>query len=131
MHSILADFWQCSIFWWHSYIHTMKKNEMNNIYFFTKFALIIDWWKYISDVCSLRLDFLTFNTQAGDFAAATPDVAAHVVDSLGACRDTFAVITNTNGGDTPVVCGQNDGEHSKLLTTAILHFKNTWIENSK
>merc|ERR1739846_136561 len=64
-----------------------------------------------ADVCSLRLDFLTFNTQAGDFAAATPDVAAHVVDSLGACRDTFSVITNTNGGDTPVVCGQNDGQH--------------------
>merc|ERR1719305_559159 len=33
------------------------------------------------------------------------------MDSLGACRDTFSVVTNTNGGDTPVVCGQNDGEH--------------------
>lgn len=82
-------------------------------------------------MCSLRLDFLTFNTQAGDFAAATGGAAAGTMDSLGACRDTFSVVTNTNGGDTPVVCGQNDGEHSKLLTTAILHFKNTSIENSK
>jgi len=64
-----------------------------------------------ADVCSLRLDFLTFNTQAGDFAAATGGAAAGTMDSLGACRDTFSVVTNTNGGDTPVVCGQNDGEH--------------------
>ena len=76
----------------------------------------------------MRLDFLTFNTQAGDFGAAT----ATVMDSLGACRDTFSVVTNTNGGDTPVVCGQNDGEHSKFLTKAILLFNlPKWIENSK
>merc|ERR1712127_830217 len=64
-----------------------------------------------ADVCSLRLDFLTFNTQAGDFAAATGGAAAGTMDSLGACRDTFAVITNTNGGDAPVICGQNEGQH--------------------
>jgi len=64
-----------------------------------------------ADVCSLRLDFLTFNTQAGDFAAATGGAAAGTMDSLGACRDTFSVVTNTNGGDTPVICGQNDGQH--------------------
>merc|ERR1739846_173809 len=63
------------------------------------------------DVCSLRLDFLSFNIQAGDFAAATGGAAAGTMDSLGACRDTFAVIANNNGGDTPVVCGQNDGQH--------------------
>ena len=61
-----------------------------------------------------------FNIQAGNFAAA----AAAVMDSLGACRDTFAVVTNTNGGDTPVICGQNDGQHSKLLTKAISLFNN-------
>merc|ERR1712179_662116 len=60
-----------------------------------------------TDVCSLRLDFLTFNTQAGNFAA----TGGGVMDSLGACQDTFAVVTNTNGGDTPVICGQNDGQH--------------------
>merc|ERR1739838_881635 len=49
-----------------------------------------------ADVCSLRLDFLTFNTQAGDFGAAVVG-AAGPMDSLGGCRDTFAVITNTNG----------------------------------
>ena len=72
-------------------------------------------------MCSLRLDFLTFNTQAGDFAAATGGAAAGTMDSLGACRDTFAVITNTNGaqGGVPVICGQNEGQHSKLLTKAI------------
>merc|ERR1739846_246020 len=52
------------------------------------------------DVCSLRLDFLSFNIQAGDFAAATGGAAAGTMDSLGACRDTFAVITNTNGANT-------------------------------
>merc|ERR1712166_1389200 len=67
-----------------------------------------------ADVCSLRLDFLTFNTQAGNFGAATGGAAvpaAGTMDSLGACQDTFAVVTNTNGGDTPMVCGQNDGQH--------------------
>ena len=63
-------------------------------------------------MCSLRLDFLSFNIQAGDFAMA----AGGTMDSLGACRDTFAVITNTNGANTPVICGQNEGQHSKLLT---------------
>merc|ERR1712127_649086 len=66
-----------------------------------------------ADVCSLRLDFLSFNIQAGDFAAATGGAAAGTMDSLGACRDTFSVITNTNGalGGTPVICGQNEGQH--------------------
>jgi len=75
-----------------------------------------------TDVCSLRLDFLTFNTQAGNFAA----TGGGVMDSLGACQDTFAVVTNTNGGDTPVICGQNDGQHmyidigpSETATTTI------------
>jgi len=64
-----------------------------------------------SDVCSLRLDFLTFNTQAGNFGAATGGAAAGTMDSLGACQDTFSVIANQNGGQTPVICGQNDGQH--------------------
>merc|ERR1712127_82040 len=67
-----------------------------------------------ADVCSLRLDFLTFNIQAGNFAAATGDFAsatAGTMDSFGACRDTFAVITNTNNVATPVICGQNEGQH--------------------
>merc|ERR1712127_1049526 len=64
-----------------------------------------------ADVCSLRLDFLTFNIQAGDFAAATGGGQAGTMDSLGACRDTFAVITNTNNVATPVICGQNEGQH--------------------
>merc|ERR1712088_68421 len=65
-----------------------------------------------ADVCSLRLDFLTFNIQAGNFAAVN-QAAGGTMDSLGACRDTFAVITNTNGaqGGVPVICGQNDGQH--------------------
>merc|ERR1739838_1095122 len=65
-----------------------------------------------ADVCSLRLDFLSFNIQAGNFAAATL-VAGGPMDSLGACRDTFGVITNTNGalGGVPVICGQNEGQH--------------------
>jgi len=65
-----------------------------------------------ADVCSLRLDFLSFNIQAGNFAAAVGGAAVGgTMDSLGGCRDTFAVITNTNGADTPVICGQNEGQH--------------------
>merc|ERR1711971_1327438 len=61
-----------------------------------------------ADVCSLRLDFLTFNTQAGNVAL----LAAAVGGTAGACRDTFGIITNTNGAQvTPVICGQNDGQH--------------------
>merc|ERR1711894_47287 len=61
-----------------------------------------------TDVCSLRLDFLTFNTQAGNVALVTNAIG----DSAGACRDTFGVITNTNGaGAVPVICGQNNGQH--------------------
>ena len=67
-------------------------------------------------MCSLRLDFLSFNIQAGDFAMAGGGGQAGTMDSLGACRDTFAVITNTNGANTPVICGQNEGQHSKLFT---------------
>jgi len=63
------------------------------------------------DVCSLRLDFLTFNTQAGNFAAAGGGAGVGTMDSVGACRDTFTVITNTNGAATPVICGLNDGQH--------------------
>merc|ERR1711971_1359204 len=63
------------------------------------------------DVCSLRLDFLSFNIQAGDFAAAGGGGQIGTMDSLGACRDTFAVIANTNGANTPVICGQNEGQH--------------------
>jgi len=80
-----------------------------------------------ADVCSLRLDFLTFNIQAGNFAAVN-QAAGGTMDSLGACRDTFAVITNTNGaqGGVPVICGQNEGQHiyidigpSETATTTI------------
>merc|ERR1711971_577544 len=62
-----------------------------------------------ADVCQLRLDFLSFNIQAGDFGAAA--AAAGPMDSLGGCRDTFAVITSSSGGNYPVICGQNEGQH--------------------
>merc|ERR1739838_169792 len=63
-----------------------------------------------ADVCQLRLDFLSFNIQAGDFGAAAAG-AAGPMDSLGGCRDTFAVITSSSGGNYPVICGQNEGQH--------------------
>merc|ERR1711971_858026 len=63
-----------------------------------------------ADVCQLRLDFLSFNIQAGDFGAAAVG-AAGPMDSLGGCRDTFVVITSSGGGAYPVICGQNEGQH--------------------
>merc|ERR1711971_885066 len=63
-----------------------------------------------ADVCQLRLDFLSFNILAGDFGAAAAG-AAGPMDSLGGCRDTFAVITSSSGGNYPVICGQNEGQH--------------------
>lgn len=66
--------------------------------------------KCSEDVCHLRLDFVSFNIQAG--TAFTGGAAAGTMDSTQACQDTFQVTANNNGnGRTPVICGQNTGEH--------------------
>ena len=59
--------------------------------------------KCSSDVCSVRLDFETFQI-AGP--ALTTEAAG------GACVDSF-VAKGTSGAETPVICGLNSGQHSK------------------
>jgi len=63
--------------------------------------------KCADEVCSLRLDFNTFNIQAGTGGG------ANAQDSTSACQDTFSVeLTNNEvAGNIPVICGQNNDQH--------------------
>jgi len=63
--------------------------------------------KCADEVCSLRLDFHSFDILAGTGF----DLAGVVVDSTGACQDTFSVDQNANGAGTPVICGLNTNQH--------------------
>merc|ERR1711899_2553 len=59
------------------------------------------------DVCSLRLDFNTFNIQAGTGGSAVAQ------DTTAACQDTFtAEVTNNEvAAAFPAICGQNNDQH--------------------
>merc|ERR1719189_2397414 len=57
------------------------------------------------EVCSLRLDFETFNIQAGNPATAASQ------DGVAACRDTFTVELTNNDVAIPVICGLNSDQH--------------------
>jgi len=63
--------------------------------------------KCADEVCTLRLDFHSFDILAGTGF----DLAGIVVDSTGACQDTFTVDQNANGAGTPVICGLNTNQH--------------------
>lgn len=82
----------------------------------------------ISEVCSLRLDFHSFDILAGTGF----DLAGVVVDSTGACQDTFSVDQNANGAGTPVICGLNTNQHSKTLSSKYSelegHSMTTWTK---
>merc|ERR1712018_929057 len=56
--------------------------------------------KCTEEVCTLRLDFESFNILAG----------TGTLDSLSACQDSFE-ITNPNLPGIPAICGDNTGEH--------------------
>merc|ERR1712223_2342844 len=56
--------------------------------------------KCTEEVCTLRLDFESFNILAG----------TGTLDSLSACQDSFTV-TNPNLPGLPAICGDNTGEH--------------------
>merc|ERR1711936_1193815 len=59
------------------------------------------------EVCSLRLDFNTFNIQAGTGGGATAE------DSTAFCQDTFEVAlpNNVAANAIPIICGQNNDQH--------------------
>jgi hypothetical protein len=59
------------------------------------------------EVCSLRLDFETFNILAGTNSLDAAVAAA----PLSNCRDTFVVSGLSNGGNYPTICGLNTGQH--------------------
>ena len=61
--------------------------------------------KCSSEVCSVRLDFDSFTIQ-GPAATNEPDNGHNCVDSF--------VVTGTSGLSTPVICGINTGQHSKI-----------------
>jgi len=58
--------------------------------------------KCSSDVCSVRLDFETFQIQG-------PATTLEALDAHN-CVDSF-VAKGTSGGPTPVICGSNAGQH--------------------
>merc|ERR1712018_123737 len=62
--------------------------------------------KSSEEVCSLRLDFITFNIQAGEGGTDTAQ------DTTAACQDTFEVTLDNEAADIlPVICGQNNDQH--------------------
>jgi hypothetical protein len=55
-------------------------------------------------VCSLRLDFESFNLLAG----------ATTIEETGFdCQDEFTIAGLGTGQRIPVICGANNGQHSK------------------
>ena len=78
-----------------------------------------------SNICQLRLDFLTFNIAQPSLEAvaavskllngAVVSGAGKDVTNMGQClTDTFTV-TSPGGIAPPTICGQNDGQHSKYI----------------
>merc|ERR1712004_53063 len=82
--------------------------------------------KCADDVCSLRLDFNTFNIQAGTGGNAVAQ------DSTATCQDTFVaeVTGNEVAATFPVICGQNNDQHmfmeigSDEMATLTFNFAN-------
>ena len=67
-----------------------------------KLLLII--FSQFSGVCSLRLDFESFNLLAG----------ATTIEETGFdCQDEFTIAGLGTGQRIPVICGANNGQHSK------------------
>merc|ERR1719433_419294 len=65
--------------------------------------------KCVEEVCSLRLDFNTFDIQAGTGGTTG---AGGAQDTTSACQDTFAVTTSSNNDlGIPVICGRNSDQH--------------------
>ena len=57
-----------------------------------------------SEVCTLRLDFESFNLLAG----------TSTIEETGFdCQDEFTVSALGTGQRIPVICGANNGQHSK------------------
>ena len=72
-----------------------------NIPFFL-FSYIIT----VSGVCTLRLDFESFNLLAG----------VNTIEEVGFdCQDEFTVAGLGTGQRIPVICGANNGQHSKCI----------------
>ena len=66
----------------------------------------------MADVCTLRLDFETFNILG---PATTLEDGPDATTGGDACRDTFTA-TVPNGATIPTICGVNTGEHSEHTT---------------
>ena len=59
----------------------------------------------LEEVCTLRLDFESFNLLAG---------STTVEDDPGfSCQDEFTVAGLGTGQTIPIICGANNGQHSK------------------
>ena len=102
-----------------------EKVECQTKYFSKKNSLLIYifihfFFPIFPDVSSLRLDFESFNLLAGSTTVEG--------DPGFGCQDEF----NVNGLGTaqriPIICGSNNGHHSKKTPTFFLTFTHTiWI----
>ena len=67
-------------------------------------------------VCSLRLDFESFNLLAG----------TSTVEETGfACQDEFSVAGLGTGQRIPIICGANNGQHSTWLKSFLIILKSS------
>lgn len=87
---------------------------------FSSYIFIHFFFPIFPDVSSLRLDFESFNLLAGSTTVEG--------DPGFGCQDEF----NVNGLGTaqriPIICGSNNGHHSKKTPTFFLTFTHTiWI----
>ena len=101
-----------------------EKVECQTKYFskkkFSSYIFIHFFFPIFPDVSSLRLDFESFNLLAGSTTVEG--------DPGFGCQDEF----NVNGLGTaqriPIICGSNNGHHSKKTPTFFLTFTHTiWI----
>ena len=77
----------------HKYSVTTRSKCNNSLHFISP-----------QDVCTLRLDFESFNLLAG----------TTTVEETGfGCQDEFTVVSLGTGQQIPVICGANNGQHSK------------------
>ena len=94
--------------------------------------------KCSTNVCQLRLDFETFqisgpstSTQSVTkvIAGSSNSDGGAAASNAGRClTDQFSVTATTASNTPPTICGQNTGEHSKLLEKI---FKKNLLDNMK
>lgn len=92
--------------------------------------------KCASDVCQLRLDFVAFTINGpstdtedrqGIHGGSTIYGGPWVADNTRCLTDSFAVTGTATRGGSPVICGTNTGQHSKILVSTYYLFNREYF----